>query len=72
MRFAEPERGVAGQIGEYLAQGLRLMVGMPDYGKYLEHMRMRHPGRAVMSYEEFFVDRQRARHGGGGRLTRCC
>jgi uncharacterized short protein YbdD (DUF466 family) len=59
-----------GQAGRYLAQSLRLMVGLPDYDTYLSHMESNHPGQPVMSYEAFFRDRQAARYGGAG--PRCC
>ena len=51
----------------------RLMVGFPDYDTYLEHMRRTHPGAAVMTYPEFFRERQNARYGADGRKGfRCC
>ncbi|AVS86091.1 DUF466 domain-containing protein [Paracidovorax avenae] len=58
--------------GRYLAQSLRLMVGLPDYDAYLTHQERTHPGEPVMSYAEFFRDRQDARYGGKGRIGRCC
>lgn len=61
------------RLGKYLGQAARLMVGMPDYDNYVEHMRRKHPGQPVMSYEEFFRERQEARYGGGkGKPFRCC
>lgn len=63
----------ADRIGRYLAQSMRLMVGLPDYGTYLTHMEATHPGLPAMSYEEFFRERQAARYGAGnGRIARCC
>jgi uncharacterized short protein YbdD (DUF466 family) len=50
----------------------RLMVGQPDYEVYVQHMRRAHPDRPVMSYAEFFRDRQEARYGGKGGSGRCC
>ena len=61
-----------GRAGRYLAQSLRLMVGLPDYGAYLRHMEATHPEQAPMSYEDFFRERQDARYGARGRLGRCC
>lgn len=60
-----------GKVGRYLGQAMRLMVGLPDYDTYVAHMRAKHPGQPVMSYEAFFRERQEARYGGksGGR---CC
>ncbi len=43
-----------GRAGRYLAQSLRLMVGVPDYGADLKHMATTHPDRPAMSYEAFF------------------
>jgi len=49
------------------------MVGVPDYGTYLEHRRTHHPGEPVMTYEEFFRERQRARYDiGKGKFRGCC
>jgi uncharacterized short protein YbdD (DUF466 family) len=57
-------------LGRSLARSLRLMVGQPDYGTYVQHMRLTHPDLAPMSYETFFRERQEARYGGG--KGRCC
>ncbi len=56
--------------GRYLGQALRLMVGLPDYDTYVAHIRATHPERAVMTYEEFFRERQNARYGSGA--GKCC
>ena len=55
-----------------LAKCARLMVGQPDYDAYVEHMRRAHPERPIMSYAEFFRDRQDARYGGRSGTARCC
>jgi uncharacterized short protein YbdD (DUF466 family) len=60
------------EAGRYLGQSLRLMVGLPDYDAYLTHMAQHHPDQAVMSYEEFFRERQEARYGGRGKGGGCC
>jgi len=61
------------RMGKYLGQAARMLVGMPDYDTYVEHMQKKHPDQPVMSYEAFFRERQEARYGGGkGRPTRCC
>lgn len=54
------------------SQSMRLMVGIPEYSTYVDHMRTVHPDQSVMSYEEFFRERQEARYGSKGRLNRCC
>ena len=53
-------------------QSMRLMVGVPDYEAYVNHMKAAHPERPVMPYPEFFRERQEARYGAKGRLNRCC
>ena len=61
------------RVGKYLGQAARLMVGMPDYDTYVQHMRLNPPDKPIMSYEEFFRERQEARYGGAdGRPGRCC
>ena len=63
----------AGRAGRGLADALRLMVGVPNYGTYVAHRQATHPGEPVMDYETFFRERQQARYGGGnGRIGRCC
>ena len=58
---------------ELAAKTARLMIGIPDYETYLEHRRLKHPGEPVMTYEEFFCERQDARYAvGKGKISRCC
>ena len=56
-----------------VCDGARLMVGVPNYETYVEHMARTHPNQAPMTRTEFFRDRQDARYGAGGRGSfRCC
>lgn len=56
-----------------VAKTARLMVGVPDYEAYVAHRRRAHPNEPVMSYEDFFRERQASRYGeGGGKISRCC
>ncbi len=56
-----------------LTSTARLMVGVPDYEAYVHHRQQMHPGEPVMSYEEFFKERQDSRYGvNGGKISRCC
>lgn len=57
-------------IGKLIKQAARLMIGIPDYDNYLEHVSEKHPERTPMNYEEFFKERQEAHYGRGG--GRCC
>lgn len=61
---------VAREQGSYFAQTARLMVGVPDYGTYLAHMKATHPDQEPLSYEAFFINRQEARYGRG--RAGCC
>lgn len=63
--------GKLAQAGRYLGQSMRLMVGLPEYDAYVEHMERTHPGQPLMSYEEFFRERQQARYREGKRGG-CC
>ncbi|WP_312264216.1 YbdD/YjiX family protein, partial [Rivihabitans pingtungensis] len=47
--FAQLEK-----LGKYLGQAANLMVGVPDYEVYLQHMRATHPEETPMTYEAFF------------------
>lgn len=50
-----------------------LMVGVPDYDNYVAHRKAHHPGEPIMTYEEFFRDRQNARYAvEKGRFKGCC
>ena len=60
-------------VCEVVTQTARLMVGVPDYETYVAHVQSTHPDKPVMSYEEFFRERQTARYAiGNGRLRGCC
>ena len=48
------------RLMQLAVQTARLMVGSPDYEAYVVHRQTFHPGAAVMSYSDFFRDRQKA------------
>ncbi|MBA4143764.1 MAG: YbdD/YjiX family protein [Nitrosospira sp.] len=54
----------------HLTQSARLMVGVPEYSTYVDHMKNSHPDKRVMSYQQFFRERQEARY--GGKVGKCC
>jgi hypothetical protein len=33
------------KAGKYLGQAAKMMIGVPDYDNYVEHMRVNHPTR---------------------------
>ncbi len=60
-------------VCDRVAQTARLMVGVPDYPTYVAHRRANHPDQPVMTYVEFFRERQSARYDvSKGRLRGCC
>jgi uncharacterized short protein YbdD (DUF466 family) len=51
----------------------RLMIGVPDYETYVAHRQAKHPNQPIMTYAEFFRERQQARYAiGKGRFRGCC
>ena len=60
-------------VGGWAAKTARLMVGVPDYQNYVEHRKAFHPNEPIMTYEEFFRERQNARYAcDKGRFRGCC
>ncbi len=49
-----------------LREGGALMVGVPDYERYLAHMRETHPELTPLSRDAFVRGRMQARYGGKG------
>lgn len=56
---------------KYLGQAANMMIGVPDYDTYVQHMKLTHPDQPAMSYGEFFRERQNTRYGGSGGF-KCC
>jgi uncharacterized short protein YbdD (DUF466 family) len=54
-----------------LREAAHLMVGMPDYRRYLAHRHARHPDLPAMTRSEFVRERTRRRYDGSGP-GRCC
>ncbi|MGH7702528.1 MAG: YbdD/YjiX family protein [Gemmatimonadales bacterium] len=48
----------------------RRLVGMPDYQRYVAHLRAQHPERPVPSEREFYTEFVEAKYGHGA--SRCC
>lgn len=49
-----------------LREGGALLVGVPDYERYLAHMREAHPELTPLSRAAFVQERMQARYGGRG------
>jgi uncharacterized short protein YbdD (DUF466 family) len=61
------------RLARRLTEAARLMVGVPDYETYVRHRRTSHPDDPVMTYEEFFRERQTSRYAiGKGKFRGCC
>ncbi|PAF41494.1 KCU-star family selenoprotein [Helicobacter sp. 11S03491-1] len=43
-----------------------LLVGLPSYDKYLEHMRKNHPDKIPKTQKEFFIQAQDSGYGSDG------
>ncbi len=52
------------------ARVARAVIGVPDYERYLEHRRSRHPDEPLLSQEQFAREGERARYERPG--ARCC
>jgi uncharacterized short protein YbdD (DUF466 family) len=60
-------------IMKYRNQFISLLVGVPSYEKYAEHMRTHHPGEPIKSRKEFFCEAQESRFNAkDGKISRCC
>jgi uncharacterized short protein YbdD (DUF466 family) len=53
-----------------LSDVIRQLLGVPDYDRYLEHVRAHHPGETPLSREEFTRRRMDERYSRPG--SRCC
>ena len=48
------------RLTQLAVQTARLMVGIPDYQAYVQYRQTFHRGEAVMTYSDFYRDRQKA------------
>ncbi len=53
-------------VWQKLRESGALMVGVPDYERYLAHMQAAHPALEPLSREAFVRGRMLARYGGKG------
>lgn len=63
--------GARRTVLEKAARAIRVIFGMPDYDRYIEHRHACHPGTPVLSPSEFYAEHLKKRYEGGGP-TRCC
>lgn len=57
-------------IGARIAAVIQRIIGVPDYERYVRHVRERHPGTEPMSRDEFHRERLASRYSKPG--ARCC
>jgi uncharacterized short protein YbdD (DUF466 family) len=61
------------KLWDLASKTANLMVGIPDYETYVRHRQTQHPGEPVMTYKQFFRERQDARYTfGKGKFRGCC
>ena len=53
-----------------VARVVRQIIGVPDYERYVAHLRVAHPGWEPVSREAFMQERLAARYDRPG--SRCC
>ncbi|PAF46824.1 hypothetical protein BKH46_06315 [Helicobacter sp. 12S02634-8] len=61
--------GVWGKVTYFYRRQERfwhLLVGLPSYDRYLEHMAKNHPDKIPKTRKEFFIEVQEARYGSNG------
>ncbi|MDV4313768.1 YbdD/YjiX family protein [Acinetobacter indicus] len=58
-------------LWQRLQQSFRLMVGVPDYQTYLEHMRQHHPDLEAMDAKTFYRHCVDSRYPSSGNLKKC-
>lgn len=59
-------------IAKRTAQSFRLMVGVQDYARYVQHMKIQHPEKKPMTEREFYQYCLNARFPSeGGKMGKC-
>jgi uncharacterized short protein YbdD (DUF466 family) len=59
------------RVINFIKQTAALMIGIPNYSAYVKHHQSCHPDKPIMSYQEFFRERQRSRYA-SNKQGRCC
>lgn len=57
------------QVYEHLDNVFGTILGMPNYEKYIEHVREFHPEKTPLSKKEFYKEYQDSKD---GKINRCC
>ncbi|WP_028401321.1 YbdD/YjiX family protein [Ectobacillus panaciterrae] len=66
-------RELLANILKHRREFISLLVGVPSYEKYVQHMKERYPGEPILSEKAFFADVQKAKFDAKeGKISRCC
>jgi uncharacterized short protein YbdD (DUF466 family) len=66
-------RKLIAQIFKHRCEFISLLVGVPSYEKYVQHMKERYPDEPILSEKAFFAEVQKAKfEAKDGRVSRCC
>lgn len=65
-----PGAGAFAGTARSVARVVRTLAGVPDYERYVEHVRERHPGDEPLTRDEFVRLRLEERYNRPG--SRCC
>ncbi len=69
---APPAQSAApGRVARW-REALDRLLGLPNYERYLEHMRSTHPDQPVLSRRAFYDQAQTSRYESGSDRPRCC
>ncbi|UHA71669.1 YbdD/YjiX family protein [Paenibacillus sp. 481] len=61
------------QAASFINHFTTLLVGVPHYETYVEHMRTHHPEETIQTRKQFFCQAQDKRYNAkGGNVSRCC
>ncbi len=70
--FSPKNWSLIATLWQRLQQSFRLMVGVPDYQTYLEHMKQHHPDLEAMDAKTFYRHCVDSRYpSAGGDLKKC-
>jgi uncharacterized short protein YbdD (DUF466 family) len=66
-------RKIIATFSKHFRPFVSLLVGVPSYETYVEHMEKHHPDKEIKSRKQFFCEAQEERYNAkGGKVSRCC
>ena len=67
----KPKKYRIPRFGKNLQKSFRLMVGVPDYENYVQHMKHHHPDLTPMDAKTFYRHCVDARYPSSGNMKKC-